>query len=151
MKFAARFARFLLLATVALYAAALQAQGWQPAQAQAAKAQETYARFVAATDEGRYKDAYAMLGAPMKAMTGYDQYVAYHEEFRNISGGSPRREPPRVDWYKDPPGAPAPGIYAIFKSKCAFRDLGACEETVVLHEQAGAFLVMRAERSYVKR
>ena len=61
------------------------------------------------------------------------------------------REAPRVTWYKDPPGAPLPGVYAAFRISCEFSNLKACDEDLMLHEQpGGAFLVMRSQRNYVR-
>lgn len=125
---------------------------WSPSEQQKARATETLSRFLRATDEGRHKDAYEMLTSGMKAMMSFDRFVSLEKRFQEQSGGEPARADARATWYKDPPQASAPGVYAAFNIRCSFQKINMCEEVIILHEQGnGDFLVMRQERNFVDK
>jgi hypothetical protein len=125
---------------------------WSASDEQKNRAVATLQRFLAATDEGRHKDAYDMLTPGMKGMMSFDRFVALEQKFREQSGGEASRTDARATWYKDPPQAAAPGVYAAFSIRCSFKKISMCEEVVILHEQDnGEFLVMRQERNFVDK
>ncbi len=93
-----------------------------------------------------------MLTPGMKGMMPFERFVALEQRFMEQSGGEPSRTDTRATWYKDPPQAAAPGVYAAFNIRCSFKKINMCEEVVILHEQAtGEFLVMRQERNFVDK
>lgn len=125
---------------------------WSPSDEQNSRATATLQRFLAAIDEGRHKDAYEMLAPGMKGMMSFDRFVALEQKFKEQSGGEAARTDTRATWYKDPPKAAAPGVYAAFNIRCSFKRINMCEEVVILHEQSnGEFLVMRQERNFVDK
>lgn len=125
---------------------------WSPSEQQKARATETLARFLRATDEGRWNDAYGMFTPSMKAMMPLDQFVSLEQRFQEQSGGEASRTGAQATWYKDPPQASAAGVYAAFNIRCSFKKINMCEEVIVLHEQSsGEFLVMRQERNFVDK
>src|SRR5260221_7853769 len=125
---------------------------WSPSEEQKTRALAMLARFLSATDEARHKDAYDMLTPGMKGMMPFERFVALEQRFMEQSGGEPSRTDTRATWYKDPPQAAAPGVYAAFNIRCSFKKINMCEEVVILHEQAtGEFLVMRQERNFVDK
>jgi hypothetical protein len=125
---------------------------WSPSDEQKNRAVTTLQRFLAATDEGRHTDAYDMLAPSMKGMMSFDRFVSLEQMFQERSGGEASRSDTRASWYKDPPQAAAPGVYAAFNIRCSFKKINICEEVVILHEQAnGEFLVMRQERNFVDK
>jgi len=78
------------------------------------------------------------------------EFVRSEQSFNSLSGGDPVRSNVRVTWYKDPPNAQAPGVYAAFDITCRYRNIDTCAEVVILHEQDnGEFLMMRHERNFV--
>ena len=82
-------------------------------------------------------------------MMSFEDFEVAEKSFRAASGGDPVRTDTRVTWYNDPPHAAAPGVYAAFNISCQFRNIDACEEVLILHEQDnGEFLVMRQERNF---
>ena len=120
---------------------------WAPSEAQTTRATETLSRFTQAKDDARYRDAYAMFASATKSLLTLEQFTAYEENFRQQSGGDPVRSNPRITWYKDPPNAGAPGVYAAFDITCRYRNIESCHEVIILHEQPnGAFAVLRQER-----
>ncbi len=125
---------------------------WSPSEQQKSRALETLARFLRATDESRHKDAYEMFTPGMQAMMTLEQFVEHEQRFQKQSDGEPSRTETRATWYKDPPKAAAPGVYAAFNIRCSFRKINICEEVVILHEQSnGEFLVMRQERNFIDK
>src|SRR5262245_19370595 len=127
-------------------------QKWAPSDDHKTRATTTLSRFFAAIDESRYREAYELLTPGMRSLMSFDQFVSFEQDFKATSGGEPSRTDTRITWYKDPPKAQAPGVYAAFDIKCRFRNINTCAEVVILHEQStGAFLVMRHERNYVDK
>jgi hypothetical protein len=125
---------------------------WSASEQQKSRALETLTRFLRAADESRHGDAYDMFTPGMKAMMTFEQFVAHEVKFQAQSGGEPARTETRATWYKDPPKAAAPGVYAAFNIRCSFREINVCEEVVILHEQSnGEFLVMRQERNFIDK
>jgi len=127
-------------------------KGWVPSEQQKTRATNTVSRYLEAIDQGRYRDAYEQKTPGMKRMMSLDQFVSWEENFKAKSGGDPVRTDTRITWYKDPPKAQAPGVYAAFDIKCRFRNIDTCSEVMVLHEQSnGEFLVMRHELNFVDK
>lgn len=125
---------------------------WTPSARQKSRAEETRSRFLQATDDGRYQDAYGLFTSGMKSLMTFERFVSHEETFRTMAGGDPARSDIRVTWYKDPPGAAAPGVYAAFDITCRFRNIDLCKEVLILHEQEnGEFLMMRHERDFVDK
>lgn len=125
---------------------------WAPSEQQKMQAQTTFSKFFEATDNKRYREAYQLFTSGMKALMSFDQFVSHEQKFRSASGGNPVRSDIRATWYKDPPRAAAPGVYAAFDIRCRFENIEQCTETLILHQQEnGEFLVMRHERNYVDK
>lgn len=111
---------------------------WSPSEEQKSRAIATLSRFLSATDDARYKDAYDMFTPGMKNMMSFDRFVALEQRFKEQSGGEPARPETRATWYKDPPQAAAPGVYAAFNIRCSFKKINMCEEVVILMSRATA-------------
>lgn len=125
---------------------------WTPSAQQKSRAETVLSRFLKATDDGRYKDAYGLFTFGMKSLMTFERFVSHEKTFRTEAGGDPARSDIRTTWYNDPPKAEAPGVYAAFDIKCRFRNIDLCTEVVILHQQEnGEFLVMRHERNYVDK
>lgn len=125
---------------------------WTPSEEQKNRAVAALSRFLNATDEGRYQDAYEMMTPGMKDLMPFARFLAHEQRFNEQSGGEPARTETRATWYKDPPKASAPGVYAAFNIRCSFKKIKLCEEVIILYEQSnGEFLVMRQERNFVDK
>jgi hypothetical protein len=125
---------------------------WAPSEEQKARAAETLRRFLDAIDGKRYEEAYAMLSSRMRGMMSFEQFKELDEDLDRKSGGEPKRSGTRVTWYKDPPRAVAPGVYAAFDMQCSYRKIDRCSELVILHAEDGQeFVVLRHERTVVDK
>jgi hypothetical protein len=86
--------------------------GWKPsADDQATVESQTY-RYLYAKGAGDFTTAYAMFSDAMKAATHQDAWQKGAEAFNASAGQVLSRRVLKITWYKDPPSAPAPGIYA---------------------------------------
>jgi hypothetical protein len=95
-----------------LDAAAVQAPGWQPSEAdQQAVLAATYAYFTA-RDRGRYPEAWSMLSDSMKQMSPIAQWQRSAADFNAAAGAVRARRVVEITWYNNPPDAPRPGVYA---------------------------------------
>lgn len=104
-------------------------------------------KFMRAMDSENYVAAHDLMTSGMKAMLPLNKFVSSEQEFWSMSGGEPVRSDIRVTWYKDPPRAQAPGVYAAIDVNCRYRNIEKCTEVIILHEEAGGFRVMRHERN----
>jgi hypothetical protein len=86
--------------------------GWKPsADDQAAVESQRY-RYLNAKDAGDFTTAYAMFSDAMKEATHQDTWQKGADAFNASAGQVLSRRVLKITWYKDPPSAPAPGIYA---------------------------------------
>ena len=132
----------------ALQAQADKARGaFVPSAAQKQSAERAVALYLKAIGEGRYADAYAMLAPEMTAKMRMDQFVAFEGDFHEKSGGGLKLGQIRVSWYKDPPNASAPGVYAAFDILSRYDNIERVRHTIIVHEAIGQFRVLRHERN----
>ncbi len=96
----------------AVDAAAVQAPGWQPSEAdQQVVLAATYAYF-AARDRGRYPEAWAMLSDSMKQISPIAEWQRRASDFNAVAGAVRARRVVEITWYNNPPDAPRLGVYA---------------------------------------
>ena len=93
-------------------AAAVQAPGWQPSEAdQQAVLAATYAYFTA-RDRGRYQEAWSTLSDSMKQMSPIAEWQRRAADFNAAAGAVRARRVVEITWYNNPPDATRPGVYA---------------------------------------
>ena len=68
--------------------------------------------WLAAKDGGRYEEAWALLSDRMKGASPLAQWRAAAERFNDRAGPVRGRQVTRISFYRDPPDAPEPGLYA---------------------------------------
>ena len=68
--------------------------------------------WLAAKDGGRYEEAWALLSDRMKGASPLVQWRAAAERFNDRAGPVRGRQVTRISFYRDPPDAPEPGLYA---------------------------------------
>jgi hypothetical protein len=125
---------------------------WVPSDADKVRAEQTFREYVKALRESRFGDAYAMLTPSMQQTVSEDRWSQREKEFEQASGGSPRYANIHATWYKDPQGAPLPGIYVAFDFDCRYANIDLCHEMLMLHQQSDTnFLVVRHERTLAER
>lgn len=121
---------------------------WAPDEKQIKAANDLARQYLKLLDEGRYQEAYTLLAPGMQKLMSFKEWSRHSEEFRQESGGSPVHETAKLTWYKDPPDAAYPGVYAAFDLNCRYRNIPLCTETLILHQQeTGEFRVMRHEQN----
>jgi hypothetical protein len=79
-----------------------------------------------------------------------EQWKKFERDFVTVSGGAPQFYDLKATWYKDPPNAQGPGIYAAFDYSCKYENIKICSGVIILYSQTGSeFHVMRHERNYI--
>jgi hypothetical protein len=86
--------------------------GWKPTAAHMSQVLDLTARYFAARDSGRYRDAWNLLTPSMQEMEPLADYEARQIDFKARAAGGLKRSPVAVTWYDNPPNAPAGGIFA---------------------------------------
>ncbi len=144
-----------LIALILLVALSAQVFGqvpWSPSDTDKGHAEQTFRDYLKALAEARFDDAYALLTPGMQSLMSLDQWRDSENEFSRVSGGSPRYGNIRATWYKDPAGAPLPGVYVAFDLDCRYENINRCHQVLMLHQQADAsFRVMRHERNFMDK
>jgi hypothetical protein len=127
------------------------ARGWLPSPEQERLAGQTALSFLQARDEGRAKDAYALLSEPDKRDQPFEAFAKQLESFNSISGAPREHRLVAVTWSKDPASVPAPGVYAAIDVVSRFANIDRHCGYLVLYQAPGKgdFGVMRTEETYL--
>ncbi len=86
--------------------------GWKPSVTDQSQIETQTYQYYGAKDAGKYADAYAMFDNGMKEATHFDTWSAHAQSQNAKAGHILNRRIIKITWYKDPPSAPEPGIYA---------------------------------------
>ena len=112
--------------------------------------ERSYAYF-AAKDGGRYEAAYAAFAASVRAYLTLDLYSAQSAAFNAAAGNGGERRIVRLTWERDPPDAPAPGLYVAADFVSRFPNLRLHCGYLMWHREAdGAFRIVREEQSFLE-
>lgn len=127
------------------------APGWLPSEGLERDVKETFDRYFAAIDSGRYREAYGMMSDANKAMLPYEEFEQQSTQFHAQAGPLTRREVLKITWTKDPANAPYPGVYAAIDEAATFRDVDRqCGYIIIYQRPAGGALeVMRIESNFI--
>ncbi|MEO7178273.1 MAG: DUF4019 domain-containing protein [Allosphingosinicella sp.] len=126
--------------------------GWQPGPADMKAVLDLTARYFAARDSGRYRDAWNLLTPTMQEMTPLPQWQAAQAHFNDRASGGLGREPVAVTWYDNPPDADVAGIFAAvdFVGK-ADKLAIICGYLVWLRQPDGSWRLTREEEGSLDR
>ncbi len=129
-------------------AVAVPAPTWRPTEELKQQVQSQTSKYFAAKDAGDYKQAYSFLSTTLPLQ----QWQSTAEKFNVQAGQIRNRTIKKITWYKDPPQAPAPGVYAAvdFSSQFANVDIH-CGYLVWHQAQDVRFRLIREEQSYIDR
>ena len=109
---------------------------------------QSYAYF-AAKDGGRYDAAYAWFAPSVQAYLTPELYRAQTAEF-NAGAGKGERRIVTLTWERDPPEAPAPGLYVAADFMSRFANLRLHCGYLMWHREAdGQFRIVREEQSFL--
>jgi hypothetical protein len=86
--------------------------GWKPSASDQSQIETQTYQYYGAKDAGKYADAYAMFDNGMKEATHFDSWASNAQSQNTKAGHVLNRRVIKIAWYKDPPSAPEPGIYA---------------------------------------
>ena len=86
--------------------------GWKPSLSDQSQVESQTYGYYGAKDAGDFKAAYAMFDNGMKEATHFDSWASNAKSQNTKAGHILNRRVIKITWYKDPPSAPEPGIYA---------------------------------------
>ncbi|HEU0133191.1 MAG TPA: DUF4019 domain-containing protein [Allosphingosinicella sp.] len=126
--------------------------GFKPTAADERRVLDLTARYFAARDSGRYRDAWNLLTASMQEMEPLADYQARQIDFRARASSGLRRDPVAVTWYDNPPNAPAGGIFAAvdFVGRSSKLQL-LCGYLIWLRQPDGSWRLTREEEGSLER
>jgi hypothetical protein len=126
--------------------------GWEPtAKDQSQIESETYG-YYSAKDAGDYAGAYAMFADGMKEAAHFDTWSANARSQNAKAGHVLNRLITKITWYKDPPSAPEPGIYAAADFSGQFENDPIYCGYLAWHRGAdGKFRVIREEENFIDK
>jgi len=86
--------------------------GWKPSVTDQSEVENQTYRYYGFKDAGNYAAAYAMFDDSMKESTHFDSWASHAQSQNTKAGRVLKRQVVKITWYKDPPSAAEPGIYA---------------------------------------
>jgi hypothetical protein len=100
----------------------------------------------------RYDRAYAMLAPSMRAYLTPELFRDDAEKFTAQAGKPGEPEFTRFTWYRDPPDAPEPGLYAAVDFTGHYDDLALMCGYLMWHKLPdGSFKVVREEQNFIDK
>ncbi|MBS0380746.1 MAG: DUF4019 domain-containing protein [Proteobacteria bacterium] len=125
--------------------------GWVPTRDERAQVPLVTHAFLDLLDRGDYHKAYAMMTERQKAEIPFAVFEKNSAAFNKEAGVVRERTIVRVTWTKDPPQAPAPGIYAAVDLKSRFENVDRHCGYIVLYQssESAPFQVSRQEDNYM--
>lgn len=116
---------------------------------QRAVIEQSYA-YLRDKDEGRYDLAYALIAPSMQSYLKRDLYAAESARFNAEAGAARERRVMLMSWYRDPPDAPAPGLYVAADFRSLFPNIRLHCGYLMWHQEAdGRFRLVREEQSFI--
>lgn len=126
--------------------------GWKPTSADGSEVLKLTARYFAARDSGRCRDAWGLLTSSMQEMSSLAEYQARQADFASRAAGGLRRRTVKVTWYDNPPNAPAGGIFAAVDFVGESKKLELiCGYVVWLRQPDGSWRLTREEEGSIER
>jgi hypothetical protein len=106
--------------------------------------------FFAAKDAGRDDVAYAFFAASVRTYLSADLFRSQTDAFNAMAGRGGERRVVRLTWERDPPDAPAPGLYVAADFVARFPNLRLHCGYLMWHREAdGRFRIVREEQSFI--
>jgi hypothetical protein len=126
--------------------------GWKPSASDQSLVENQTYQYFSAEDAGDYPAAYAMLEDKMKAATDFNSWQTSAQALRSKTGQVLSRRILKITWYKDPPSAPEPGIYAAADYSGRFENTPIYCGYVAWHRGAnGDYQMIREEQKYMDK
>jgi Protein of unknown function (DUF4019) len=126
--------------------------GWKPLASDQSQIETQTYRYYGAKDAGDYAAAYATFAEAMKEAAHFDSWATNAKAQNAKAGHILNRLVLKITWYKDPPSAPEPGIYAAADFSGRFENDPIYCGYLVWHRSAdGKFRVIREEENFIDR
>lgn len=127
------------------------APGWLPTAEQIKSLRNTTENFLAAKDNNRSADAYALLADVNRQHQSFDGFADLLFKFNRQAGPMTERRIVTITWTKDPVQAPTRGIYAALDMVGHFANIDRYCGYLVLYQSptGGPFQVMREEENFL--
>jgi hypothetical protein len=126
--------------------------GWKPTALDQSQIESQTYGYYSAKDAGDYAAAYAMFDNGMKQATHFDTWSANARSQYAKAGHVLNRLVLKITWYKDPPSAPEPGIYAAADFSGQFESDPIYCGYVAWHRGAdGKFRVIREQENFIDK
>jgi hypothetical protein len=126
-----------------------QAIQQQKAGGNSAEIERLTQRYFSAKDNGSYREAFDMM---RPGVAPFDSWTETAMKFNAEAGKVLERRIRKVTWYKDPPNAQLPGVYAAADYVSRFENIDTHCGYVVWHqEEDGMFRVMREEQNFIDK
>jgi hypothetical protein len=126
--------------------------GWKPSAIDQSQVETQTYQYYRAKDAGQYVAAYAMFDDQMKETSHFDTWSAHAQSQNTKAGHVLNRRVLKITWYKDPPSAPEPGIYAAADFAGQFENDPIYCGYVAWHRGAdGTFRVVREEENFIDK
>ena len=126
--------------------------GWKPSASDQSNVESGTYRYYGAKDAGDYAAAYAMFDNGMKEAARFDSWASNAKSQNSKAGHVLNRRVIRITWYKDPPSAPEPGIYAAADFSGQFENDPIYCGYLAWHRSAdGNYLIIREEENFIDK
>lgn len=97
-----------------------------------------------------YDRAYAMIAGSMRSYLTPDLFRDSAERFQSDAGAPGALRITRFTWYRDPPDAPEPGLYAAVDFTAHYANLELMCGYLMWHQAAdGQFRIVREEQNFI--
>jgi hypothetical protein len=126
--------------------------GWKPSASDQSEVESQTYRYYGFKDAGDYAAAYAIFDAGMKETAHFDSWASNARSQNTKAGHVLKRQVIRITWYKDPPSAPEPGIYAAADFSGLFENDPVYCGYLAWHRGAdGNYRIIREEENFIDR
>jgi hypothetical protein len=126
--------------------------GWKPSVNDQSQIETQTYQYYGAKDAGDYAAAYAMFDNGMKEATHFDSWASNAQSQNTKAGHVLNRRVIKITWYKDPPSAPEPGIYAAADFSGQFENDPIYCGYLAWHRGAdGNYRVIREEENFIDK
>jgi hypothetical protein len=126
--------------------------GWKPSASDQSEVESQTYRYYGFKDAGDYAAAYGMFDAGMKESAHFDSWASNARSQNTKAGHVLKRQVLKITWYKDPPSAPEPGIYAAADFSGQFENDPIYCGYLAWHRGAdGKYRIIREEENFIDK
>jgi hypothetical protein len=126
--------------------------GWKPSAGEQSEVESQTYRYYGFKDAGDYAAAYAMFADGMKEAAHFDSWTSNAKLQHGNAGRVLNRQVLKITWYKDPPSAPEPGIYAAADFSGQYEnDPIYCGYLAWHRGTDGKYRIMREEENFIDK